>query len=144
MPEEFLAGISIAQRADQWRTALTIRMQDNYIFVIETDEDGLVGFVASGPERDGRENYGGEIYAIYLIQQSQGRGLGRLLFDAAVSDFKQRGYTAFMLWVLAENPSRGFYERVGGIRIDEKEIEIGGISLKEVAYGWKEILMDHG
>lgn len=139
MPEEFLAGLSLVQRANQWRTALTTRKQDNYIFVIETDEDGLVGFVASGPERDGRENYGGEIYAIYLIQQNQGRGLGRLLFAAAVADLKKRGRTPLMLWVLAENPSRGFYERMGGERIGEKEVEIGGAKLKEIAYGWPEI-----
>lgn len=139
MPDEFLAELTIVQRADQWLLALTTRKQDNYIFVAETDEEGVVGFVASGPERESRENYGGEIFAIYLIQQSQGRGLGRLLFEAAVADLKRRGYTAFMLWVLAENPSRGFYERMGGVRIDQKQIEIGSVALKEVAYGWKEI-----
>jgi ribosomal protein S18 acetylase RimI-like enzyme len=139
MPDEFLRNLTVERRAEQWRSALTIHQNTNYLFVAQTDEDGIVGFVASGAERDGRKDYTGEIYAIYLTKASQGRGLGRLLFEAALADLRQRGHASMTLWVLADNPSRGFYERMGGLRIDEKEIELAGVMLKEVAYGWKEI-----
>jgi hypothetical protein len=38
--------------------------------------------------------------------------------------------------VLVENPSRGFYERLGGRQLEKKQITIDGHSLTEVAYGW--------
>jgi hypothetical protein len=44
--------------------------------------------------------------------------------------------TALLLWVLAENLSRTFYERLGGRPVDEKTVNIGGVPLIEVAYGW--------
>jgi hypothetical protein len=45
-----------------------------------------------------------------------------------------------LVWVLADNPSRGFYEQMGGRYVMEKEIVIGGDKpLQEVAYGWPDI-----
>jgi hypothetical protein len=43
------------------------------------------------------------------------------------------------VWVLADNPSRGFYEKLGGKFVYEKAVRIGGIALREVAYGWEDI-----
>ena len=44
-----------------------------------------------------------------------------------------------ILWVLVENPNRGFYERLGGKRLEEKQITIDGERLTEVAYGWADL-----
>jgi hypothetical protein len=44
-----------------------------------------------------------------------------------------------MLWVLADNPTRGFYEAMGGVASRQKDIEIGGNTLVEVAYEWEDI-----
>jgi hypothetical protein len=49
------------------------------------------------------------------------------------------GFTRVAVWVLAENPSRGFYERLGGRQIAQKPIHIGDADLLEVAYGWQDI-----
>ncbi len=43
------------------------------------------------------------------------------------------------VWVLADNPFRRFYERLGGKLFCEKEIEIGEQKLLEVAYGWDDL-----
>jgi hypothetical protein len=43
------------------------------------------------------------------------------------------------VWVLARNPSRKFYEALGGKVIAEKEIERDGESFVEVAYGWNDL-----
>jgi hypothetical protein len=39
-------------------------------------------------------------------------------------------------WVLEANPSVRFYEKSGALRISSKQIEIGGVILPEVAFGW--------
>ena len=44
-----------------------------------------------------------------------------------------------LLWVLAENPSRGFYEALGGAEVRQETITIGGTELVEIAYGWSDI-----
>jgi hypothetical protein len=42
-----------------------------------------------------------------------------------------------MLWVLVENPSRSFYERLGGVLLDARQVSVGGAA--EMAYGWPAI-----
>jgi hypothetical protein len=45
-----------------------------------------------------------------------------------------------MVWVLADNaPAVRFYRRAGGTYLREQAIEIGGVSLKEHAYGWDDL-----
>ena len=39
-------------------------------------------------------------------------------------------------WCLKNNPSIGFYEKTGALRILYREIEIGGAQLPELAFGW--------
>jgi hypothetical protein len=43
------------------------------------------------------------------------------------------------VWVLALNPSRRFYERLGGKFIGQQQIERGGQTFIEVAYGWQSL-----
>jgi hypothetical protein len=43
------------------------------------------------------------------------------------------------VWVLARNPSRRFYEALGGRAITEQQIERGGESYVEIAYGWRDL-----
>lgn len=48
---------------------------------------------------------------------------------------------SLIVWVLKENPYRKFYEGLGGVLAEEKEIEIGGVMLPEVAYRWGDVRM---
>ena len=51
----------------------------------------------------------------------------------------QEGLHSLLVWVLANNPSQDFYSALGGQRVYEQEITIGGARLVEVAYGWLDI-----
>ena len=97
----------------------------------------VVGFAACGPERESLAAYPGELYAIYLLKEAQGRGLGRAMLETAARHLAEAGHEAWMCWVLADNPTRHFYEAMGGVAFQQKDIEIGGRTLVEVAYGWK-------
>jgi hypothetical protein len=44
--------------------------------------------------------------------------------------------TSLLVWVLATNPARKFYERLGGQLVYETPTTIAGASLIEVGYGW--------
>jgi FR47-like protein len=51
----------------------------------------------------------------------------------------QRGLRSLLIWVLAQNPSRRFYEALGGRQVREKLETRGGIQLIEIAYGWLDV-----
>jgi hypothetical protein len=44
-----------------------------------------------------------------------------------------------LVLVLEDNTSRLFYEALGARKIDSIEIEIAGIRLSELVYGWEDI-----
>lgn len=132
---EFLANLSYERRAETWRNNLESQHQ-SYLVVAERESE-LVGFAVGGPNRETEDEYAAELYAIYLLAGEQGQGTGRALFNAVVAELKRRGLASLLVWVLAANPARKFYEALGGQSVREKQIEIGDQSLTEVAYGWK-------
>jgi GNAT superfamily N-acetyltransferase len=112
---EFLTSLSYEQRERLWNNALSSPATQSFIHVAETSDGEVVGFVSAGPERQGDDTYKGEIYALYLLHSHQRRGIGRLLFKASLGELHQRGITSLLIWVLAANPSRKFYEALGGM-----------------------------
>jgi hypothetical protein len=55
------------------------------------------------------------------------------------SALRERGHDSLLIWVLARNPSREFYRRIGGELVATKVITIGGVELEEEGYGWRGI-----
>ena len=129
-------------REELWRRALS---PDSVSFVyVAEDEDGqIVGFASGGPARQDALNHEGELYAIYLLQEYQGRGIGRQLFEAVVRMLTNRCIRSMAIWVLADNPACGFYEAMGGRKVYEREEEADDKMLLEIGYGWDDIRALH-
>ena len=51
----------------------------------------------------------------------------------------RRGLPSALVWVLRDNPSRFFYERLGGKAVATRPISVGGIDVDAVAYGWRDL-----
>lgn len=139
VPDEVLASLSYQRREGMWRSGLENPDWKGVMFVAEAPEREIVGFVVGGPPQEPDEEFACELWAIYLLRAYQGQGIGRQLFRRFVEEMVGRGNTSMLLWVLAENPTVRFYERMGGTKVREKEIEIGGKTLVEWAYGWREL-----
>ena len=123
-----------------WKQALTADRPAMSMLVAETDGGEVVGFACVAPEREGNRVYRGELFAIYVLQGHQRRGVGRRLFSAMARHFISQDIDSMLLWVLEDNhPARQFYELMGGEYVDQNTITIGGTDLMEVAYGWKDI-----
>jgi ribosomal protein S18 acetylase RimI-like enzyme len=138
MPDELLATLSEERRAVQWTRALTEQAEHNVLYVAVDESGVVVGFANGGPERDAVEGYDSKLHAIYLLQGVQRQGIGRKLTSAIARELHNRGYTRMMLWVARDNePSRRFYEAIGGTYITEKVETIGTTELAEVAYGYE-------
>jgi GNAT superfamily N-acetyltransferase len=144
-----LAGLSVAQRAVNWRERLTAlaqgRSRAHYTcFVAVNVADGVIGFADGGlarPLDDGTSPapYDGELYAIYLEPGMTRHGTGARLVQAVTSQLAADGIHALIIWVLAANPSRGFYEALGGAPAFHQDTSIGDQTLVEVGFGWLDI-----
>jgi ribosomal protein S18 acetylase RimI-like enzyme len=109
------------------------------LHVAEDSSKNVVGFVSCGPNRNSDPMFEAEVYAVYVLQGMQRRGIGRQLIRSAVTDLKSRGFNSMIVWVLADNPSREFYKRLGGEHVQTRNITIGGTQLEEYGYGWKDL-----
>jgi GNAT superfamily N-acetyltransferase len=124
-----------------WRRGIEDSTSSQAIFVAESSEAEIIGFVASGPERTcERPGYTGELYAIYVPDGWHGHGVGRLLMREGARELLYQGHTTSMLiWALTENPACDFYRYLGGAPIATQNVTLGQKPLDETAFGWENI-----
>jgi ribosomal protein S18 acetylase RimI-like enzyme len=133
VPDSYLASLTEEDRTQRWQELLIAGKAA--IFVAE-DEAEIFGFSSGGEIREKIDGYDAELYAIYLLQQRQKQGAGRELCMALTFDLIARGFSSMMAWVLEQNSSISFYKRLGAVEVASKFVEIGGVSLPELAFGW--------
>ncbi|HKA32745.1 MAG TPA: bifunctional class I SAM-dependent methyltransferase/GNAT family N-acetyltransferase [Candidatus Binatia bacterium] len=139
IPGDYIAKFASDSRERTWRGILAESERRSFVCVAEDEEGTIVGFASGGRARGEATDYAGEIYAIYLMQPFQRRGIGRRLAAALARRLLGAGRLSMIVWVLAENSSRAFYSALGGVLVDKKPAEIAGADLTEVAYGWTDI-----
>lgn len=140
LPDELLSGLSTETRTANWRRQLEAPPGPDKTFICIAEDAGrIVGFASAGAEREPDSGFEGELFAIYLLAESQGKGVGRALVRRVVNHLRKRGYVSMRVWVLAGNPAERFYQRLGGLKVGEKAIEIDAVDYQEVAYGWPEL-----
>jgi ribosomal protein S18 acetylase RimI-like enzyme len=139
VPDEFLANMSYEERTQRWTNIFNNSEGKSYHFVAENDDGCIVGFVSGGVNRDEHPRYQSELYAIYILEAYHGQGIGKRLTVALVERLLQMGLDSMILWVIAVNPARRFYEALGGQLVGTQQFEIAGASIDEVAYGWPDI-----
>jgi GNAT superfamily N-acetyltransferase len=133
VPATYLDALQEAEQTEKWRQwFLTAPMS---VFVAE-DENGIFGFANGGAVRGPVGEYDAELYAIYLLQAAQRQGAGRSLTQAIAAALHRKGFKRMLVWVLEQNPSAGFYRRLGAVPVARHVIELGGIELPELALGW--------
>jgi GNAT superfamily N-acetyltransferase len=142
-PRPYLDHFTYVEQEQDWRDLLSSGSED-MIYVAETGAGELVGYALgrSGPSEI--PPYDGELVALHVRQPYQGGGLGRRLIGVVAEELQRRGSTALMLWVLERNQARALYEALGGRFIGEKDWggnEAFGAQVKEVAYGWPDLVV---
>ncbi|HJS84467.1 MAG TPA: GNAT family N-acetyltransferase [Acetobacteraceae bacterium] len=148
LPSDFLARMSVARQAAHYEA--TIRAGGGVHVAMASGLDvpegampRLVGFATSGPARwsdvMGRRLADGEIETLYVLDDWHERGLGRRLVRAAAASLLEAGCRTLFLWVLRDNPSRWFYERLGGRAVADATIMVGGRPVVQTAFVWDPI-----
>ena len=86
---------------------------------IAKDGDTVIGFIDYGPYRWDDLTAAGEVYAVYVLKEYYGTGVGSALMGKALEALRE--YQQIALWVLAGNQRAiRFYSRFG-YRLDGKE-----------------------
>ncbi len=90
--------------------------------LVAKEEDRVIGFASYGECRDEDLSDTGEVYAIYLLKEYWGQGIGYRLMKEALQQLKD--YSTIAVWVLKENDRAiRFYEHMG-FQPDGKEAVI--------------------
>jgi ribosomal protein S18 acetylase RimI-like enzyme len=148
LPHRVLLEMSYDQQTLQWTRTIQ-RTRELVIVAIEADQ-GVVGFAGFGSARAGDRRTierlagvpdasVGEIYTLYVQPDCQDRGIGRQLVADAFAAMTRNGCRCGLLWVLRDNPSRYFYERIGGRLIAERQERMWGQVTDQVCYGWTDL-----
>ena len=122
-----------------WRRRLSLKAPDSATFLAELTGHGIVGFASCGDARAPIEGLDAEIYALYVLQAHQQRGVGRELVRACARHFVRHGLFGFYLWVLKANRARLFYEAIGGEIVAERTERLGRHQFAQVAYAWHDL-----
>ncbi len=137
LDEETLSQLSVERRTAGWRTSLSEYAEKNVVYVAEDEAGEIVGFVSGGEERDGDPEFSGELYAVYLLKEVQGLGIGRKLATTLLNHLYTLGHTAILVWVLEQNPAKHFYAAMGATPVRERSIDISNAEYRELGYGWQ-------
>jgi ribosomal protein S18 acetylase RimI-like enzyme len=136
VPQAILDGLSIERRSEFWSRRLLEPGESRTWLGEQGDE--IVGFVATGRPSDPELQADvAEVESIYLLAESRGLGLGRLLLATATRDLVERGFASAILWVFTANDrARRFYEAAGWQPDGTSQIlDFDGTAIEEIRYG---------
>jgi ribosomal protein S18 acetylase RimI-like enzyme len=139
LEDEYLENMTSEQYVHMWRNIIAAGGAQGYSYVAENSTGHIVGFILGGADRNGSQVFEAELFAIYLLEEYQGQGLGSQLVSRLAQRLLREGYNSMRVWVLAKNRARAFYETLGGEYLYQKTIFLGGENYAEAAYGWKDL-----
>jgi ribosomal protein S18 acetylase RimI-like enzyme len=145
LPDAMLAGMSDVRQSALWAQTLANPAEQRGVFVVDDEERGVVGFGSCGPVRDtpdgldGTESRVGEVYLLYVETDFQNQGIGRRLLDALFRQLAATGFDTAILWMLADNPTRFFYEGLGGVIAGDRTEAFMGTDVDEIAFAWADL-----
>src|SRR5437868_3572598 len=99
VPADFLDRLSYEKRAAMWRDVIQRATPKEHLLVATDTEGKVIGFTAGGTNRAPEHPFDGELFAIYLLKEHQGRGIGRRLFQATADRLAADGFNGMLIWV---------------------------------------------
>jgi hypothetical protein len=167
LPDTYLAGLSVTRQAAYYEAAIHggtgvfVAIASGLDLPAGSSQRGsspggssqgagwgsgarIIGFGTAGrarPSSDigGRRLGEGEIETLYVLDDFRERGVGRRLMRVSAAYLAEAGCHSVFLWVLRDNPSRWFYQRLGGKPAAEAAIQFAGRQVIQTAFVWDPI-----
>ena len=116
MPAEFLSRRgSVEARTEMRRLIFASTTPLSCHLLVENDEERVVGFGDCGPAKETGQFAPAEINTLYLLQEAQGKGLGKKLLFKMLTHLASKNFGAAALKTNAGSAnSNAFYRHCGG------------------------------
>lgn len=143
LPDDYLARLSVPRQAAYYDNAIRVGASVHVLTASGRDLPSslvpggrVIGFVTANR---GSGLADGEIETLYILDDWRERGLGRLLLATTATHLAGIGCRSVFLWVLRDNPSRFFYQHLGGRAVAESHTRVAGQKLAQIAFAWDPI-----
>ncbi|MFN4085676.1 MAG: GNAT family N-acetyltransferase [Spirosomataceae bacterium] len=113
--------------------AIQQQVEEGHRFYLVLQSQEPIGFFSWQPITTEQA----KLQKLYVLPASQGKGTGTKLLEKVKELTRQEGYKQLILNVNRSNPAVGFYEKVGGKRLEEVDIPYGPYVLNDYVYGWE-------
>ena len=137
-PDEFLNNLEINNEKDKYLKNL----KNRNVIIYEKEEEPIAYCYYGKRNNTDFQDYGGEVFALYVKNDCQEHGIGTKLLQYAIKDLSKQ-YKKILLWCAKENyRAISFYKKNGLSIIGEETENIGGKDVEKVALGisinWEE------
>lgn len=89
-------------------------LEKGSFYLIATERDDFLGWILLGSNKDQfTDRVNGFIYELFILKEYRRKGYSKKLMHAAITYFKQEGYSEIRLSAKAENPAVKLYENIG-------------------------------
>lgn len=139
LPDAGLLRMSKSDHEKSWTRTIKGANLRNPVLVASDEKGNVYGFASAGPSRDKSLPFEGEVYTLYVAPGWTGQGLGAALLSSMFRLFAKAHCRGMIIWALGENPSRFFYEAMGGQLVAERDHAVWGKPMREVGYGWRSL-----
>ncbi len=95
----------------------------NHFFLLVEEDGKHLGFISY--EHQYQNEPVTRVHKIYVLPETQGRGIGKMLMDEVENLARENNSTALSLNVNRYNNAQGFYKNIGFEIIAEEDIDIG-------------------
>jgi len=136
LPDAGLLRMSKVEHATGWTRMIKASNLRNPVLVASDENANIYAFASAGASRDRSLPFEGEVYTLYVAPGWTGQGLGTALLSAVFRLFSKANCQGVIIWALGDNPSRFFYEALGGRLVAEREHAMWGRTMREIGYGW--------
>jgi len=133
LPDDYLTRLSMPRQALHYQSGI----EAGHVAYVAEAGQRVVGFATASRAR--AELGDGEVETLYVLDDWREQGAGRALLQASARRLARAGCRSAFLWVLRDNPSRWFYQHLGGRRAADSQALIAGVSIPKTAYVWDPI-----
>ena len=102
---------------------------ENNNYIVATVDNTIVGFACFGKVIEEEFTYEGTIHALYVLSGFQGKGVGKMIFNACIEELKNLGCNSLIVNCLKGNKSLEFYKHMGGKIIGKREDKVKDVVL---------------
>jgi diamine N-acetyltransferase len=123
---DILSPEQIAYMLDMMYSTASLESQvtdKQHVFLIIKEFDNYLGYLSY--ELNYKNSLKTKIHKIYVLPETQGKGVGKILFGEVTTIAKKNGNTVLTLNVNRDNSAVQFYEKIGFTKVGEEDIDIG-------------------